>query len=141
MPKRDTPHKIKINTGYTRNNTTQDRGGNNQGAAALTPETLRNYQSPDMIEIPETWMDLDTDSTSQSLDESYIDQIMAEELSDIEADNQYLLLSDLSETEDNTTISPSEEYHGHQFACVVCHLETCKCPIIMPRKCPIIIPN
>ena len=40
MLKRDTPHKINISTNYTRNNTTQDRG-ENQGAAALTPETLR----------------------------------------------------------------------------------------------------
>ena len=40
MLKRDTPHKINISTNYTRNNTTQDKG-ENQGAAALTPETLR----------------------------------------------------------------------------------------------------
>ena len=39
--KGDTPHEIKISTNYTRNNTTQDGGENNQGAAALTPEALR----------------------------------------------------------------------------------------------------
>ena len=110
MPRRDTPHKIKINTHYTRNKTTQDRCENNQGAAALTPETLRNYQSPDTIEIPETWRDLDIDSTSQSLDDSYLEQqIEVEEFSDIDSDSQYLLLTDQSKTEDNTLSPPSQQ--------------------------------
>ena len=156
MPRRDTPHKIKINTHYTRNKTTQDRCENNQGAAALTPETLRNYQSPDTIEIPETWRDLDIDSTSQSLDDSYLEQqIEVEEFSDIDSDSQYLLLTDQSKTEDNTQQSVCELCNkscnksykigdsykfGHQFVCETCykyhnvawdnynkHIKICKC--------------
>ena len=53
----------------------------------------------------------------QSLNDSHLDQeIEVEEFLDIEADNNYLLLSDLSNTEDTVTQTPST----HQWACHLC---------------------
>ena len=143
ISKKGTPHKIKINTNYTLNNTGRNRE-NVQGAAAQTPETLRNHQkSPDTTGIPETWEDLDIDNTSQSLNDSYLEQeIVAEEYLDIEADNNYLLLSDSSNTEDIVTQTPT-----HKWECQLCrklytpgdsfnkHIKECiaKYPIVIPQ--------
>ena len=59
----DTPYKIQVNT-QTNDITLHDRGENEKGATAVTPEIIR--------ETPDNWEDLDESITSQSrdLDES-----------------------------------------------------------------------
>ena len=118
-PRKDTPYKIKINTNYVRNNTTQDRGENNQRAEALTPEILRNYQSPDTIEQLETW-EIEEDSLVESLDDSRDSDLFYYN----SAEEQSLNVRHTEKVNTQCTIC-CRRFHGISIYGYALHLESC----------------